>query len=163
LKKLLIAAAIAAAFVVPAQASNIPAGIRDQIKAQCIADYPTNYVLQDACIEVQSKAYVKVHGHASTPREVPLTTADGADFRNSAYLSVAAKKCALKVGVMVDDYKVRGRMMNGHVSDSTINEYFASYVKQYTAEVRKDRKEFCATAQSNLHNFVADISQPVAE
>ena len=163
MKKLLAVAAIAAAFILPAEAgNNIPAEIQTSIKTNCIRKWPDNYVMQDGCIEVQSKAYLKVHG-TSAPREVSLTTADGVDFRNSAYLSVAAKKCAIKVGVMVEDYKVRGRMMNGHVSDSTINEYLASYVKQYTAEVRKNRKAFCATAQSNLHNFVADISQPVAE
>ena len=64
---------------------------------------------------------------------------------------------------MVEDYKVRGRMMNGNVPDGTINEYLANYVKLYETKVSEDRKAFCAEAQSNLHNFVANISQPVAK
>lgn len=168
-RSVLAAVAIAAAFAMPAQAgtgddySRIPAEIRAGIKAKCVAENPGDYFLQNGCINLESQSWLKVQDYAPAPQPRIITTADGTDFRNHAYLKVAAQKCALKVDNLVHDYKVRGRMMNGDLSDATIDTYIAGYLRQFQDEARKDRKAFCAQAKKNLPNFVDDISRPLAE
>ena len=47
--------------------STIPAAVRDQIKAKCMADHPGDYTSQNGCIIIASESYLDVRGYAAEP------------------------------------------------------------------------------------------------
>lgn len=59
----IFAAGIAATTVGMAHATEyLPASVSAEIKAKCIGEWPSDYVMQRYCIERQEKAYIDVYG-----------------------------------------------------------------------------------------------------
>jgi hypothetical protein len=169
LKRILFAALVAslapAGPVAADDYSQIPAKIRGQIKAKCVARYPDDYMMQDGCIMVQSESYVKVHGGEAPAAALPEMNLDGipsafdqAQMNNSAYLSVVKSTCKVDVGTMPDQYRERA-IASDRLDAKQVRAFIAQGVKEQQRAAKKDQKGFCAQAKANFQNFVDDLER----
>lgn len=160
---LVLSATILLANIYPSSAqsdySGIPSAIRIEIKANCVRQYPTDYVMQHGCIMLQSESYLKVHGPR---REIDVTgipsAHDRAQINNSAYLTVAKSVCGVDVGTMPARYRDRAAASD-RLNAEHVRDMIAGTIERFQSEAKADKIGFCAQAKTNLPNFVADLER----
>jgi hypothetical protein len=143
---------------------NIPALVRSEIKTKCVREYPDDYLMQSGCINLQSEAYIEVHGNKEeTKKPKPEVEVDGipsafdrAQMNNAAYLSVTKQICKIEVGRMPDQYRERA-VASDRLNAAQVDSMIRRIKEDYLKKAKRSPKTFCAEAKRSIHNFVSDL------
>lgn len=124
--------------------TNIPAPVRAQIKAKCVATYPDDYGMQNGCIIVQSDSFLAVEGYAP-----PLVEANGwvrGQITNAAQASAFETLCGKRwadfdgPGAVAD---IKAMVMEGKASNSS-----TITPKRFDALVREEAATLVAMVEA---------------